>query len=53
MNGMMYSPDNETPLRGKYCAPSTRVVDLKCDLSFLVSSNFDGDIEPTDEDDLF
>lgn len=53
MNGMMYCPDYETPLRVKYCAPMTRVVDIRCDGSFLVSSSFDGDIEPTDEDDLF
>ena len=50
---MNYS-DNETLVRGTYSAPWTRVIALKCDVSFLVSWFFDDDdIEPTDEDELF
>lgn len=51
---MNFSNEKASP-RDPYCAPWTRVTDLRCDLSFLVSYPFfvEEDIESTDEDELF
>ena len=53
---MMKYSDKETPLRDKYCAPLTRAIAIKCDVSFLVSFPFfleEEDLEQTEEEELF